>query len=292
MRDIDTTTGGGAVQEDHFAPHFVESLISMNYALEKATVYAGLSDKTQLPAEDTISTVGWVGETDAPTESSPTARQITLTPRRLSTFVDVSRRLLVTGLPDVEDLIWHLLTRRVARAIDQAIMFGTGASNQPTGMSALTGKNPNINLSTANSKKGSNIWEALGSAESVLAQNNIIEDSIMALMSPAFYYNCRFQAYDGSGTRTTSDSKMAIRPEMDSMLLEQYPQHKTGAITTASGMFLADFSEVVVGQFTEGFEVIVNPYVLDTQGLIRITITSLCDIQFKHGKSFQQITVS
>ena len=76
------------------------------------------------------------------------------------------------------------------------------------------------------------------------------------------------------------------------MLLEQYPQHKTGGISTAQGMFLADFSEVVVGQFTEGFEVIVNPFILDKEGLIRITITSLCDIQFKHKKSFQQITVS
>ena len=85
---------------------------------------------------------------------------------------------------------------------------------------------------------------------------------------------------------------MAILPERDGLLMEQYPQHKTSAISTARGLILADFSEVVVGQFTEGFEVIVNPYVLDTQGLIRITITSLCDIQFKHAKSFQQITVS
>ena len=129
VRDISTATGSGdgVVQElttSH--PLFVESLIAENYALEQATVYSGLKDKTQLPAEDTISTVGWVAETAAPTESDPTMRQITLTPKRLTTFVDVSRRLLVTGLPDVEDLVWHLLTRRVARAIDQAIMFGTG----------------------------------------------------------------------------------------------------------------------------------------------------------------------
>ena len=293
VRDISTATGegDGVVQEDHFASHFVESLISMNHAYDAATVYSGLKDKTQLPAEDTISSVDWVSENAAPSESDPTARQITLTPHRLTTFVDMSRRLLVMGLPSAEDLVWHLLTRRVARAIDSAILFGTGA-NTPTGMASLTGKNADITLTTANSKKGTNIWAALGSAESVLAQNNIDEGSIMALMSPAFYYNCRFQAYDGSGTRTTADSKMAILPEMDSMLLEQYPQKKTGAITTAQGMFLADFSEVVVGQFSGGFEVALNPYILDREGLIRITITSLCDIQFKHAKAFQQITVS
>ena len=294
VRDISTASGSGdgVVQEDHFADYFVESLIAENYALEQATVYSGLKDKTVLPAEDTISTVEWVAENAAPTESDPVTRAITLTPKRLTTFVDMSRRLLVMGQPDVEDLIWSLMTRRVARAIDHAIMFGSGVSNQPTGMASLTGKNANINLTVANSKKGTNIWAALGSAEQALAEANIEEGSIMALLSPAFYRNCRWQAYDGSGTRTTADSKMAILPEMDSMLLEQYPQKKTGAITTAQGMFLADWSEVVVGQFTEGFEVVVNPYILDKEGLVRITITSLCDIQFKHAKSFQQITVS
>ena len=57
VRDISTATGSGdgVVQEDHFHPLFVESLIAENYALEQATVYSGLKDKTQLPAEDTIS---------------------------------------------------------------------------------------------------------------------------------------------------------------------------------------------------------------------------------------------
>ena len=142
VRDITTATGSGegVVQEDHFADYFVESLISQNYALEGATIYSGLREKTQLPAEDVISNVEWVAENAAPAESNPTMRQITLTPHRLSTFVDLSRRLLVMGLPDVEDLIWHLLTRRVAKAIDTAILFGTGLNSQPTGMASLTGK--------------------------------------------------------------------------------------------------------------------------------------------------------
>ena len=37
-------------------------------------------------------------------EKDPTIGKITLTPKRLSTHVDVSRALLVLGNPDVEEL--------------------------------------------------------------------------------------------------------------------------------------------------------------------------------------------
>ena len=57
-------------------------------------------------------------------------------------------------------------------------------------------------------------------------------------------------------------------------------------------MFMGDFSQIVVGQWTEGFEVEVNPYSLDRQGLIRISVNTLADIGFEHAKAFQQVSVS
>ena len=49
-------------------------------------------------------------------------------------------------------------------------------------------------------------------------------------------------------------------------------------------MFMGDWSQVIIGQWTEGFELEVNPYSLDTQGLVRISIMTLADIGFEHAK--------
>ena len=291
-RVLSTTTGAGAIETEHRGEDFIESLIADNFVLERARTYTGLNGIVEVPAENVLPNAEWVAETAAPTESNPTMRQITLTPKRLYVHSDVSRALLVMGNPDVEDLMRDLLIRQCARAIDHAAYYGTGQNNQPLGISNLTGSDRNtpINLSSANSKRGDKVWEALGEAEYNLSLFNVDENAVEAIIAPALWYTMRFQSYDGNGNNNTADSKMAILPNRDSPLLEQYPQRKSGAIQ--SGMFMADWSHVIVGQWTEGFEVAVNPYVNDTRGLVRISVSTLADIRFVHNKAFQQITVS
>ena len=111
-------------------------------------------------------------------------------------------------------------------------------------------------------------------------------------MSPAWFYGCRFNSYDGGNNAATKDSKIAILPERESPLLEQYPVTKSGRVSTGKGMFMGDFSQVIVGQWTDGFEVEVNPYSLDRQGLVRISIMTLADIGFEHAAAFQQVEVA
>ena len=294
VRDLTTASGSGAgvVQEDHMPELFVESLLAMNHASSRATRYTGLSGQVEIPAEDDVPVAQWKNETTAPTQTDPTFRTIILKPKKLGTFVDFSRATLVQATPDLEDLIRFLLRRQVARSLDAALMFGTGTNDQPTGMSNLTGKLADITLTAANSVKGKNIYAALCSAEQNLADNNINESNIVALLSPKLYYSMRHQAWDSDGGTTTADSRMAILPDMDSRLLQQYEQVKTGALTTAQGMFLADFSECIIGQWSDGFEIMTNIYDFDKEGIIRITISTLVDIQFKHNKAWQQIVVS
>lgn len=291
-RVLSTVTGSGVVQTDHRGDDFVESLLAYNFALSRARVYTGLSGKVEVPAENQIATAEWVGETEAPSkETEPTFRQVPLNPKRLEVYTDVSRALLVMGNPDAEDLIKTLLTRVIARAIDHAVYYGTGQNNQPTGIANLTGSDANadIELTTANSKRGDKVWEACRQAEFNLSNGNVDEMGVEAIISPLLWYTMRFQSYDGNGNNNTADSKHAILPNRDSLLMEQYPQMKSGAIS--NGMFFADWTQVIIGQWTEGFEIMINPYINDTRGLVRIYVCTLADIQFAHKVAFQQVTV-
>ena len=294
VRVLSTADGSGAgvVQTDVIGDSFIDSLLAENYALQRAKVYSGLSGTVEIPTESNLITAGWVNETGTAAEKDPTIGKITLKPKRLSTHVDVSRALLVMGNPDVEELVKRLLSRAISNALDSAVFYGTGTSPEPTGIANLTGVNTKITVTSSNAARGDKVWEACVNAEKALSAANIDENMIEAIMSPSWWYACRFNSYDGDGNATTKDSKNAILPERDSLLLEQYRVTKSGRATSGNGMFIGDFSQVIVGQWTEGFELEVNPYSLDTQGLVRISIVTLADIGFEHAKAFQQVDVA
>ena len=93
VRVLSTSAGSGAgvVQTDVMGDSFIDSLLAENYALQRAKVYSGLSGTVEIPTESNLITAGWVTETGAGAEKDPTIGKITLTPKRLSTHVDVSR---------------------------------------------------------------------------------------------------------------------------------------------------------------------------------------------------------
>ena len=285
-------SGAGVVPTDVRGDMFVDSLLAQNYGLQRARIYTGLQGNVEIPTESNSVTAGWVDETAVGAEKDPTIGKITLKPKRLGTHVDVSRALLTMGNPDVEDLVKFLLSRAVSNALDNAIFYGSGTAPEPTGIANLSGVNTKIEVTAANAKKGNKIWEACVAAEKNLADSNVDEGMIEVIMSPAWFYGCRFNSYDGGTNVNTKDSKIAILPERESPLLEQYPVTKSGRVSVGGGMFMGDFTKVIVGQWTEGFEVEVNPYSLDTSGLVRISIMTLADIGFEHAAAFQQIEVA
>ena len=285
-------SGAGVVQTDVNSDMFVDSLLAQNYGLQRARIYTGLQGNVEIPTESNAIQAGWVDETAVAVEKDPTIGKISLKPKRLGTHVDVSRALLTMGNPDVEDLVKFLLSRAVSNALDSAIFYGSGTAPVPAGIANLSGVNTKIEVTASDAARGDKIFDACIKAEQNLAENNVDENMIEVLMSPAWWYGCRFNSYDGKTSRTAKDSKIAILPESDSPLLEQYPVTKSGRVSTGAGMFMGDFSQVVVGQWTEGFEVEVNPYSLDTSGLVRISIMTLADIGFEHAKAFQQVAVA
>ena len=285
-------SGAGVVPTDVRGDMFVDSLLAQNYGLQRARIYTGLQGNVEIPTESNTITAGWVDETAVAAEKDPTVGKITLVPKRLGTHVDVSRALLTMGNPDVEDLVKHLLSRAVSNALDNAIFYGSGTAPVPAGIANLTGVNTKIEVTASDAMRGDKLFEACVKAEQNLAENNVDETSIEVLMSPAWFLGCRFKSWDGKTSRTAKDSKIAILPESDSPLLETYPVTKSGRVSVGGGMFMGDFSQVVVGQWTEGFEVEVNPYSLDTSGLVRISIMTLADIGFEHAAAFQQVEVA
>ena len=81
-------------------------------------------------------TAHWVTEGNAPAESQGTLDQVSLSPKTVGAYAQVTRRLLEEAkeTPDVEALIVDDMARQIAAAIQDKAMSGDGSSGTPTGL--------------------------------------------------------------------------------------------------------------------------------------------------------------
>ncbi len=63
---------------------------------------SGLVGDVAIPALDGSTTAYWVAESGAPTEGAPTVRQITMSPKSVGAYVDLSRRLMLQSDPSAD----------------------------------------------------------------------------------------------------------------------------------------------------------------------------------------------
>jgi HK97 family phage major capsid protein len=73
-----------------------------------------------------------------------------MSPKTVGAFTDYSRKLLLQSSIDVENFVRNDLAAVIALELDRVALYGSGASNQPTGLKALlAGGNQEKNFAAA-----------------------------------------------------------------------------------------------------------------------------------------------
>ncbi len=85
------------------------------------------------------SNVGFVSEIGAATEGQPGSGLVTFSPRRVTTFVEVSRQAIIQGGPVHDMLIQRTLFWKAMELIESAVLNGDGTGNTPTGVRFAAG---------------------------------------------------------------------------------------------------------------------------------------------------------
>ena len=102
----------------------------LGVAVETLTTPAG---PLAVPTGNADATATWLSTESAQTsESTPTFGQAVATPRLLSVFVEVSRQLLIQSTAG--RVIADRLAIAAGKALDTALVAGSGASGEPTGI--------------------------------------------------------------------------------------------------------------------------------------------------------------
>lgn len=136
-----TDSAGGYTVPTRLSSEFIDKLRANSVCFEAgARVVPMDSDNLAIARLASDPTVSWTAENAEITASDPTFEAVTLVPKKLTALVKVSRELLEDSV-NIGEMLEGAFLGRMGEELDRALLFGSGASNQPTGLFSITGIN-------------------------------------------------------------------------------------------------------------------------------------------------------
>lgn len=262
------TAGGDLVDDVLLSGSFIDLLRNrLSISLAGCTVLTGLQGNVSIPRQTSASTAYWVGENSAPTESQQAIDQVNMTPKTVGAFVDYSRRLLLQSSISVESMVRNDLTRVIALEIDRAAIYGTGSSNQPQGLSNVSG----IGSQTLT---GVGTFEELIGMETDVAAANADAGAMRYIVNATTRGGLKSAKKDsGSGEFVFADNE-----------INGYPVIVSNQLASNDALF-GDFSMFVMGMWS-GLDLTVDPYAGATAGTVRVIALQDVDFGVKQPSAF------
>ena len=199
-----------------------------------------------------------------------TVGQVSLAPKTLGAFTDVTRQLLIQSSLDVEGLIRDDLSRALAIAIDKAGLEGTGSSGQPTGILNQTGVNQVTNFAAANPT-----FAEVVTLETAVAEDNALQGNLSYIM-PASMYGALKTTEKASGT-----AQFVVEPGGSINGYRGIVSNQA----TAGNLYFGNFDDLLIGMFG-GLDLTVDPYTMSKSGTIRLVALQSVDMAVRHAVSF------
>lgn len=273
QRDLTVGTanaGGNLVATDLMAASFIDLLRNRSVVTRAgATVMNGLVGNVAIPKQTGAATAYWVAESGAPTESQQTIAQVAMTPKTVGAFTDFSRRLILQSSIDVENMVRRDLAAVIALAIDTAALYGSGASNQPTGLKNQSG----INLRDFAATNPT--FAELVGMETEVAVDNADIGTMRYLLNPA---------QRGAAKTTEKAAGTAQFVWEPGNTINGYATEVSNQVA-AGDVFFGNFAELMIG-FWSGLDLTVDPYAGATSGTVRVIALQDVDIAVRNAVSF------
>ena len=275
-------TAGNLVATDLHS--FIPALQPRLKAVELgARVMGGLVGNLDLPIGNALSSTAWEGETDTTAESNPTTTKLSLTANRLSAFIDVSKQFLIQSSHGPEQWLRGELSGATARAVDSAIINGSGASNQPEGILNKTGIGSVAGGTNGLAPTMANIIEL----ETLIAVANADVENMAYLTTPAIRGFLKNLALGANDSGFIWDGNGSMLNGYNAQVSTQCPSTLTKG--TSSGVchaiIMGNWQECIVANWGT-VDIIVNPYTKAKEGLVELVVNSYWDVGIPRAGSF------
>lgn len=276
------SAGGNLVATDLMAGDFISLLRNAMVVMGMGTrMLTGLQGNVAIPRQTGAGTAYWVAESNAPTESQQAFDQVTMSPKTVGAFTDISRKLLAQSSLDVEALVQQDLATVLGLAIQQAAINGTGLSNQPSGLLTL------ITPSVAGGTDGAApTWAHIVELETDVSVANADVGTLAYLTNAKVrgklkgtskVANQNGFVWDGGDT-PLNGYRAAVTNGVPSNLTK-------GSGTNLSAIIFGNFADLLIGMWGT-LDLMVDPYSLSTSGTVRVVALQDVDVAVRHTESF------
>ena len=190
-----------------------------------------------------------------------------LTPKTIGATTDYTRKLLLQTSISVETMVRNDIAKQIALALDTAAIYGSGSSNQPTGITNTTG----IGTATVT---GVGTFPELIAMETDVAVANADQGALKYIVNATARGGLKSVKKDaGSGEFVFANNE-----------INGYPVIVSNQLTNNDCLF-GDFSQLIAA-FWSGLDLTVDPYAMSKSGSIRIVALQDVDFGVKQPTAF------
>ncbi len=291
-RDLDTTTGAGAVQKTVDAANFIELLRAKTLTQKLgARILSGMHGEYSVPAQSGGASAYWVTEGNAPTASNQTIGQVALKPSTIGAFTDLTRKFLNQTSLDAEAFVREDLARVLAIAIDSAAYNGSGVGAEPLGIL----QNTAVTTVEIGENGGAPTIAHVVALETAVAIANADTGTLAYVTNPKVRGKLKvtpklvsandFGVYVWGGVG--GDNSMNGYSAYASTLIPA--NLSKGTDRNLSAAIFGNWNDMVISFWGQGVDVMVDPYTLSSTGGVRIVTLADADIKLRHAASFAKI---
>ena len=225
------------------------------------------------------STVAWAGEVAAAADGGADFGKVTLTPKRLTGYANLSNVILAQNGTAAEASVMNDMARNMATQIDAAIFGSTSVASAPVAIAATAGV---LTFTESVTAGGAGMNEDMLTAIQTIADNHGLDGTLAFVNNWAMYSNLK-QGVQVTGVYPAyvDDKLMGYDGYFSSA-----PANVAG--TSADGIF-GDFSRVYMATFGPS-NILVDPYSRATNNEVQLVMNNHMDFGVASGASFVKYT--
>jgi hypothetical protein len=283
-----TTEAGNLVATDLRGDLYVDALrANMVMAGMGVRILTGLTSSIDIPRKATVTTIGTATEIGSASESNPLTAKLSLSPKRLTAYVEYSKQAIIQSSIPLESMIRDDLLMGAAVAAENLSINGNGTAPQPLGIRNYT----TIGSVLGGSNGAAPAWSHVVDLESACANSNAEPDTLAG-----YLINTRTR---GKYKQTQLGTNLPFIWQNGPQPLNGYrvgvtnnvPNNLTkGTSTTvcSPAFFASDWSMAVMA-FFGGADITVDPYSKADTGQVKIVLNQFFDFGIRQPGAFAVI---
>jgi HK97 family phage major capsid protein len=225
----------------------------------------------------------WVAEATAATATDVTVGTVDFSEKTLTGWTKITRSFMKQSSQDAELLVRNDLIDGMAVGLDNGGINGTGSSNQPTGLLAVSGTN-SVAIGT---NGGAITWAKAIELQTAVGTANAVGNR------PAYLTNSKVMGAMKTIPKVASTSIFIMEDgQVDGRDVAEcnlVPSNLTKGSSSGvcSALLYGDFSNLIMALWG-GLDIVVDPYTLSTAGDVRVTAFQSADVNVRYAAAFSK----